>query len=281
VADILSQALDDLMESPPSPPSTPADLETCSWGDVLSFGLTDTSRDCYETFFNEAGKYFEYLGELLIWTFETLLDIIDLIIASILTLPVMVLLALLYGVQLLAYQMYCAAKKVIAEAGITYPSIDMLSTSIGLASTSTAFSCSPPFKYPKFREDSVSHFVCPRSVLESPSTAADFNQVSSDTLPNSFIDNLIFDVNSLRAYANSNSPNKTRSYESQGKRIGNAVAFSQWLISTASDTNNPDYALLSSDWNLDSDRGYGYKNWKGIGDNSNQNERKINSELYV
>jgi hypothetical protein len=279
VEEILSQALEDLMEAPPSPPST--SVESCSWQDILSAGLTSSSRDCYEEFFNEAGKYFEYLGELLIWTFETLLDIIDLIIASLLSLPISALLALLYGVQLLAYQMYNVAKQAIAEAGITYPSSEMLNTSIGLAVTSTCNNCSPPFKYPRFREDSFSHFVCPASNLEDPSTAADFNQPLIDILPNTFIENIAFDISSLRAYALSASPTATREYEHQAKRIGNAVDFSRWLISTSSDSNNPDRPLTETDWNLDSDRGYGYKNWKGLGDNSNSQERKINSESYM
>ena len=279
VAEILAQALEDLMESPPSPPST--NSQTCSWTDILSIGLTSSSRDCYEEFFNEAEKYFEYLGELLIWTFETLLDIIDLIIACLLSLPISVLLALLYGVQLLAYQMYSAAKEAIAEAGITYPSVELLNTSIGVAATSTFFNCSPPFKYPRFREDRFSHFICPLSNLETPSTAADFNQQSSGILPDTFIENLPFDINSLRNYALSNGPDITRQYEGQSKRIGNTVDFTRWLIATSAETNNPDQSLIATDWNLDSDRGYGYKNWKGTGNNSSAQERKIISESYV
>lgn len=279
VAEILSQALEDLMESPPAPPS--ANSQSCSWKDILSVGSTASSRDCYEEFFNEAKKYFEYLGELLIWTFETLLDILDLIIACILSLPVSVLLALLYGIQLLAYQMYNVAKEAIAEAGITYPSVEMLNTSIGVAATSTLLNCSPPFKYPKFREDSFSHFICPLSSIETPQTAADFNQPSSEILPDTFIENLAFDIDSLRAYSLSVDPASTRIFESQSKRIGNAVDFTFWLINTSTDNANPDRSLTDTDWNLDSDRGYGYKNWAGLGDNSNAGERKINPESYL
>ena len=281
VLEILSQALDEFLEAPPAPPEPPENMDTCGWGDILSLGLSERSRNCYQNFFNEAKKYFEYLGELLIWTFETLMDLIDLIIASILAIPVTALLALLYGAQLLAYQMYNTAKMAIAEAGITYPSVEMLNSSIGTATTSTYLNCSPPFKYPKFREDKFSQFVCPNSILETPATAADFNQPLSEIRPNSFIENLAFNLVAFREYAQSDSPNLTRDYETQGKRIGNAADFTKLLVSLASNVNSPDYRLIEADWNLDSDRGYGYKNWSGVGDNSNPEERKITKESYV
>ncbi|MGB9899060.1 zinc dependent phospholipase C family protein, partial [Thermanaerothrix sp.] len=87
VTDILEGALDDLLEPPPSPPSLPSGA--CSLGDILSFGLTSSSRDCYESFFKELASWFEYIGELLAWAFETLLDLFDLLISLLLSLPIL------------------------------------------------------------------------------------------------------------------------------------------------------------------------------------------------
>jgi len=104
VAEILNNALQDLLEPPPSPPASPSGM--CSPGDIFSFGLTENSRDCYEEFFDQMEDWMQYLGELMYWTVETILDMIDLLMTVLLSLPVTVLLAILYGLQLLLYQMY-------------------------------------------------------------------------------------------------------------------------------------------------------------------------------
>ncbi len=280
VADILQQALDDLLEPPPDPPSSDPDLSTCGWKDILSFGITSDSRDCYENFFNEAGKYFQYLGELLYWTLETMLDLIDLIIASLLSLPIMFLLAILYGIQLLAYEIIQKSKAILAEAGFIYPEPELLNTSVGITSISTLLNCSPAFKYPKVRKSNMSHFVCPLSNAEQPSTGADFNQPSNQILPDIFIEHIPFNQNNLNAYSTAPGPETTRDYHHSSKRIGNAVQFTKWMILNAANQNidAPTQNTLFADWNLDSDRGYAYKNWKGLFD---FNEFRFNSEEFV
>lgn len=279
VTDILADALDDLLESPPSPPDIPDNLGTCSWGDILSAGFTSSSRDCYENFFEQASKYIEYLGELITWTIETLLDIIDLILASLLSLPAIVLLALLYGIQLLCFEIIQYSKQVLAETGFISPDRELLNTSIGLATTTTFFNCSPPFKYPRIRTALTSHLVCPDSELEAPSTTADFNQQSRDILPSIFIDNtsnLPFDINALNLYAFADTPENTRSIQRDLRRMGNATAFTNWMISNSITGLDPN--IIYANWNLDSDRGYGYKNWKG---HLKQNRLELNVEEYV
>ncbi|MCK5137804.1 MAG: hypothetical protein KAR19_18605 [Bacteroidales bacterium] len=268
VLDILSEALDDLLESPPNPPSVPSDLGTCSLGEIFSFGLTSSSRDCYENFFEEAKRYVEYLGELLIWTLETLLDLIDLILATLLALPVTALLALLYGIQLICYQLFKHVNMITSEFGLTYPDRELLQTSVGITSITTILNCGNPFKYPMMKESNRSHLICPLSQAEDPTTAADFHPSSSDVNPRVFITEKPFNLNNLNAYAASPSPMHTREIEKDEKQIGNAVDFTKWLISRATDPNasNAEKDLLKTDWNLDSDRGYGYKNWEGIFD---------------
>ncbi len=266
VAEILQQALDDLLEAPPQQPSPDPDLQSCSWEEIFSFGLSSDSRDCYENFFREAGKYFQYMGELLYWTLETMLDLIDLLLASLLSLPVMFLLAILYGIQLLAYEILQKAKAILAEAGFIYPEPELINTSMGISAVTTLMNCSPPFKYPRAKDATVSHFLCPFSQAESPTTAADFNDASNLVFPDNFIELLPFEQNNLTMYANAPDPRATRDYHYSAKRIGNAADFSRWLITNAA-SGNSDAAtreVLYADWNLDSDRGYGYKNWEGL-----------------
>ena len=110
-ADILSDALS-AFSPPPDPPDTSS--SSCSWEDILSLGLTENSRDCYENFFEEVANWLSYLGELLVWTLETLRNLLDLVLALILSLPICVLLALLYGIQLLCYQAYRTARMALS-----------------------------------------------------------------------------------------------------------------------------------------------------------------------
>ena len=58
-ADILADALA-AFSPPPDPPDTSS--SSCSWEDILSLGLTENSRDCYENFFEEVANWLSYLG---------------------------------------------------------------------------------------------------------------------------------------------------------------------------------------------------------------------------
>jgi hypothetical protein len=276
--DILAEALDDLMEPPPEPPDS-SHLGTCGWKDILSVGLSSSSRDCYENFFEEAARYIEYLGELIVWTFETLMDIVDLILAALLSIPVMVLLALLYGIQLLCFEIIQYSRQILAESGFICPDRELLQTSIGVATTTTMFNCSPAFKFPRLRSNTTSHLVCPHAELEAPATAADFHTASVDVNPSVFIDNipgLPFSIESFNMYAFADAPANTRSIERDYRTIGNATAFTNWLIGNAITGMDP--SMLFADWNLDSDRGYGYKNWKGT---LKETEIGLATEEYV
>ena len=120
VADVLADALDEVFDAPPAPPDF-GGSSACSVGDILSFGLTSSSRDCYEEFFEDVADWAEYLGELLQWAVETLLDIVDLILAVLLSLPITVLLALLYGIQLLMYELYQSVRFLLSLEGYCHP----------------------------------------------------------------------------------------------------------------------------------------------------------------
>ncbi|MBN2736286.1 MAG: zinc dependent phospholipase C family protein [Spirochaetales bacterium] len=261
VADILNNALNDLLEPPPSPP--PAPSSACSWSDIFSFGLTQSSRDCYEEFFEQAAQWVEYLAELALWTFETMLDLVDLLMSLLLSLPITVLLAILYGIQMLLYSVYQNIRTTLAQFGFIYPSQEELSSSVGLTLSTTLLSCASPFKYPFMRDNRFSHLLCPGAGIETPATAPDFYGSSPPAEASGFIENLPFDPVALKEYAQSTSPQNTRELHRNGRRIGNAKDLCQWMITAAATQSPENKAICFTDWNLDSDRGYAYKIWTG------------------
>ena len=150
---------------------------------------------------------------------------------------------------------------------------DALNSGLGRNLT-TPFQCLiENFKYPrKSKGADTSHLACPPSAYEKPITAVNFNlHENSDIDPGSytpeyFISQVPFDFNSLEKYALAKSPEETRALHRESSRIGNAVNFTTWMIKTAS-AQGVDQSLKSilyTNWNLDGDRGYGYKTWSGL-----------------
>lgn len=280
VADVLESALEDLFQSPPSPPSSPAGA--CSLGDILSFGLTSSSRECYEEFFEQLAEWFEYIGELLAWAFETLLDLFDLLLSLLLLLPIMVLLAILYALQLLLYEIWQLVRSTLALTGFVYPEPSDLNDAHGRnlvspflcglrgcrAATAAAAAAVPsggPSLYPRLTNLAVSHLVCPGPVPELPVTTANFAAPGADTTPDSFINQEPLNLKVLRMYARSGSPAETRSLAARCLRIGNATDLTAFMIGVAANpaASTAEHEMAHANWNLDSDRGYGYKTWAG------------------
>jgi hypothetical protein len=257
VQEVLARALEDLLQTPPAPPDLGT---TCS-----VFQLFTQTGNCFDNFLDNAQVYLEWLGELVLWTLETLADVVDLILATLLAMPITALLALLYGIQLLLYQAYQNMRRVLAEHGFVFPEPDDLQTGIGTSLVSTALSCGQPFKYPVNHSPNRSHLVCSAALIEQPATACDFHAFSASVTPDSFIEGVPFSEASLAEYAQSPSPNATRQLEQQKKRIGNAVEMAAWMIKKAATPSTTSTAtdIAFADWNLDSDRGYGYKAWTG------------------
>jgi hypothetical protein len=264
VADILADALD-AFSPPPSPPDAPSSM--CSWEDVLSFGLTQSSRDCYEEFFEEVAEWLNYLGELVVWSLETLRNLLDLVLSLLLSLPISVLLAILYGIQLLCYQAYRSARAVLSSSGFVMPEPDELDSSIA-RNLITPFQCSVVnFRnFPSIGKPARNNLVCPVSQAEQPSTAAGFHPATVESTLDRFIAIEPFDEQMLRTYALARSPEQTRSLQRDRLSIGNARDFTAWMTQHANDPDNWTEEIvfaLFANWNLDADRGYGYLQWRG------------------
>ncbi len=280
VADILADALD-RFSPPPDPPDTQS--SACGWDDILSFGLTSSSRECYENFFEEVADWLSYLGELIIWSLETLRNLIDLLLTLLLSIPISVLLAILYGIQLLCYQIYRSARMVLSTNGFVMPEPDELDNSIARNLITTYQNCTYNFKnFPSRGKPVTNNLVCPISMTEQPVTAAAFHPASILSTPDRFISEEPFNETAVRTYAiSAESPGQTRSIQSDRMSIGNARDFTAWMIQNAHADNLSDEILkiLYTNWNLDSDRGYGYRTWNGVVPNADP--YSVEDEGYI
>jgi hypothetical protein len=120
--DILSNALSGIY----APPSPPKPKRMCDIEDIFALGLTERSRECYEEFAKSLEEWLEYLGELIEWTFETILAIVDFIAAALLSLAIITLMAILYAIQLSLYTLLRNLRQVYVLAGLLYPEPDEL-----------------------------------------------------------------------------------------------------------------------------------------------------------
>ena len=279
VGDILAEALQGFTP-PPAPPTSAS--STCSWEDVLSFGLTQNSRECYEEFFEEAAKWLDYLGDLLAWTFDTILALIDLLLTIFLSLPITVLLALLYGIQLLCYDVYRTARRILSQSGFVAPEPDELDSSVA-RNLVTPYQCAVlNFKgFPSVGVPTKNNLTCPIPRAESPGTAAGFHPPTAATTPDAFIQQVPFSEDAVRKYAAAATPGQTREIEQQRHTIGNARDFTAWMVRHANNPASPPELLgvVFTDWNLDSDRGYGYLGWDGAVPDAEPYE--VTGEKYV
>ncbi|HEY43860.1 MAG TPA: zinc dependent phospholipase C family protein [Anaerolineae bacterium] len=263
VVDILNDILDNFSPPPPVPSNTPP---PCDFLDIIAFGTTEKSKECYEEFFEQVDTWFNWLGELIEWGVNTLLNLINLLLTLLLELPIYALLAILYGIQLMLYLIYRSARMILSTSGFIMPEPDELDNSVARNLITLYQPCADNFNnFPSVATPVTNNLVCPVSVAEQPSTAAAFHKPGIKSTPDLFISTATFNENALLAYARSSSPEQTRNIESSEVSIGNATDFTAWMIQHA---NNPNIteemrSVLYTDWNLDSDRGYGYLSWEG------------------
>jgi hypothetical protein len=268
---ILADALEDLLQPPPNAPPSP--VAACSLEDIFAVGTNPDSRSCYDAFFSQIDTYFHYLGRLVEWAFETIWDVLDLLVAGLLTLPVSVLLALLYGIQVFLYEAYQAVRYMLVLGGLLYPEPRDLNDSVGRNMTTTFQMCVPDLleTYPNQAAIGISALVCPPLELERPPTAPGFIDIgSSQVTPFEFIRDRSFFRHDFRPYARAADVQATKTLHREtwrGQRlpVGNAIGLTQWMITVAA--SGADADLITSDvfanFDLDGDRGYFYKTWEG------------------
>ena len=266
--DLLSEIMSGLMGTLAPPPAPPEGAPPCAWEEILSLAATERSRDCYVGFFDRTEDWAQYIQEQFLWTFETVDDLVALIQATLPSMPLNVVLALLYGVRLLLYGSFRSARNVLAVYGFVTPEPDELGNNVAASLATTFLGCgSAPGGYPRRRDNAVSHLVCPSSSPESPVTRPDVLPPAPVMDPVALVEDQTFLRESLRMYADAANPGTTRNLAAESLRIGSACDLTRWMIETSADphASGQDRNLLYANWNLDSDRGYGYRTWYGRG----------------
>lgn len=199
-------------------------------------------------------------------------------LALLLALPIAVLLAILYGLQLLLYEIWQTVRSTLALTGFIYPEPSDLNDAHGRNLT-TPFQCGIAgcvqftrqlSAYPRLTNLTVSHLVCPPSGLDDTNvertrTTPNLTNPVMGVTPDTFINLEPFDLDALRQYSEAKSPDATRRLAQRCLRIGNATELTAWMIGAAADPATPDdlRTVAHTNWNLDSDRGYGFKTWDG------------------
>ena len=269
---ILEKAWKDVIQPPPSPPST--DDPNCTWKDML--GLTSQSASCYKSLFEALGDWLSYFGNLAWWLVDRIAELIDFLITALLTLPVMVLLALVYALQLLMYELYRLAHWTLAIQGFVFPLRDDLSNAVSAHLIQADLACLPLLspgqvfsgnqtRYPQLTKLGDSHLLCPIRGHENDPRIWNFLTTTAAMDPRQFIEALPFSEGNLNRYAKAETPDEAFQLTKEGRAIGNATDLTAWMITTANDGNatQDQRDACFADWNLDSDRGYGYKVWRG------------------
>lgn len=268
---ILEDAWKDVIQSPLAPST---DDINCSWEDML--GLTSKSAACYKSLFESLAEWLAYLGALAVWLIERVHELIDFLITALLILPVMVLLALLYGIQLLLFELYRVAHWTLSMQGFLFPLRDDLSNSVSTRLIEASAGCvgslapnqvftSQVTRYPRRTQLGDSHLICPFRGNEADGRIWNFVTTNAPMDPRQFIESLPFSKQNLKKYADAGTPGEANNAAREGRVIGNAIDLTAFMITTANDANATAIARRTcfANWNLDSDRGYGYKTWTG------------------
>ena len=195
---------------------------------------------------------FEYIGEMIEWTVDTVFAAIDTIITVIESIPVSALLAILYVVQLGLYEILMAVRHILVISGFVYPTNEEIDTVEGMA---LIIPPSEVGRYPALHDHNEAPTQLPDNGTEMRETI--HGPYNNTHTPRTFIEELPFDENSVRDFAEASDPDTTLKISSGGV-LGNATDLSIWLLKNLI---NNDPVARNANWNLDGDRGYGYRQW--------------------
>jgi hypothetical protein len=271
----------------PPPPLGPPPLPNCGWEDI--FGTA--SGACFEAFVNDTLIWAGMVREMIDWCFESGRKALNLLEDSVAYpqpgMPARWLQLLSYAGHLYVYTAYRAFTTLLAQAGLAYPEPDETSLQIPLARSlitpDLCWRASPLRTYPRMRAGGSSHLLCPRcgrdgdlanelaalgieSCCELPTTPHAAYAQEANITPDWFIRAAPFNATAVQRFAEARTPEDTRQLCNAGLEIGNAIDFSGWLIGAAvvNQRARLPEAVVFCNWNLDGDRGYGYKDWAGL-----------------
>jgi len=198
--------------------------------------------------------------------------------------------ALAYALELIAYDIYRWIHQILALAGLVYPEPDDVnidenvnnsainSDSQVMAEKLITIKEIEYKKYPILKTPGQPHLDI-RSHLkfmdhedhrdfvgkkfEAPFTTVSHYTEENNKTPDVFINIVPLDTDLLTKYARAAKPEETIQLQDDNKKsFGNAVDLSIYILHNRSDDDLEDVVFCN--WNLDGDRGYGYKSWDGI-----------------
>ncbi len=274
VADTLNDILANF-ESPPSPPNIGNTRFCLEW-------------ECIENFFEHVAEWMSYFAELAKWTFDTIVNALDLLLEVFCEATVAVVRAIMYLTEYLCYELYQHMHFVLALNGYVCPDPSHafddprgeILVHTGYTSSVLVGSCNvsvyPPIcdsAYPRQHDCAKPAVKPPDAPLETPATF--FPRCRTDDYPEYFISQAPWNglEQTVKAYAEAATPADTRTLADFNRvdalELGNAVEFSSWMMQQALEIKAKEQTgqihslshVVHCNWDLDSDRGYGYKQW--------------------
>ena len=274
VADTLNDILANF-EPPPSPPSIGNTGFCLQW-------------ECIEHFFEHVAEWMAYFAELAQWTFDTIVNALDLLLEIFCEATIAVVRAIMYLTEYLSYELYLHMHFILALNGYVCPEptharddprgeiLVHSGYTAGVLLGSCNVTVNPPVcesAYPRRHDCSKPAVKPPDAALETPATF--FPRCRTDDYPEYFISQAPWNQleQTVRAYAEAPTPADTRLLANfnrpDARELGNAVEFSSWMMQQAlqikaqeqTGETHPLSHVVHCNWDLDADRGYGYKQW--------------------
>ncbi len=179
--------------------------------------------------------------------------------------------ALLYGVQSLLFSAYEYAHAALALSGFAYPSPEMARRTSELAAALTTIPVGiEKLEYPIVRTSGQSHLRdagffalvpdAPNPSAEQPSTTP--SPYRSGEAAAVFVAGTPVNDARLRALATAQDPQTSRTLAADRLSMGSSVELAVHFLAHRNDPAAQ--AVVGADWNLDGDRGYGYRSWDAI-----------------
>lgn len=269
--DEINRQVDELREAVSDTPDGPSAPDSC-W----SFWESDCdfSWDAFEDWLEFIGDSIVFLGECIVYALNILKELLETLTCALIHTAILPIKAAMWIIRDLLTELYYNFRDSLVIAGIALPSRDYVNNSpLGSQFTQSIGPSASFESYPRRQLSSTlvggllfpdnSHLEYPQSQGELPLTM-NGPYIAGD-LPESFIEDTPMDINLLNDFANAPSVTETRTIErhalDNGLAIGNAVDYSVKLILEAYEMWDSDANVELPNWNLDSDRGYGYKCW--------------------
>ena len=261
--------LNEILAGLPKPPKKPSgSFKLC---DPLDF-------ECIAEGVKNAIEWAEWIGEMILYGLDVAAKLLTDLINAPCTWAFGKIQAALYQIQMSNYEAFCRMHFALAVAGIVAPVPEMavndeqsryfteailIHTTRGQHNESAVST-----QYPQHDSD-VSALEVPNEGPELPSTVFPVNprpgqpEYRRAANPHWYIRDAPFNSSTpaiIEEYARARKPAETRMLASQHKDMGNARDFSIWLIESAHARTREN--IVYCNWDLDADRGYGYKQWK-------------------